>query len=112
MGINKTELMKMGARSRLVEIEQERAELLRIFPDLELKPQPQPAQPAPKDNGHEKQSPRKGGTQMEAIGNFMYRHETVTSPANASWLLSKAKEAGIVRKLKRGLFAPGKKLAT
>jgi DNA-binding transcriptional ArsR family regulator len=105
-----------------VEIEQERAELLRIFPDLELKPQPQPAQPAPKDNGHEKQSPRKGGTQMEAIGNFMYRHETVTpselarylktSPANASWLLSKAKEAGIVRKLKRGLFAPGKKLAT
>jgi hypothetical protein len=46
MSINKNELMLRGARSRLVELDKERLEILKLFPELDTQTQaPSNAQP-------------------------------------------------------------------
>lgn len=44
--ITKQELMLMGARSRLVEIETERLQLLKMFPELDINTEPPPRKKA------------------------------------------------------------------
>ena len=44
--INKQELMLMGARSRLVELETERLQLLKMFPELDISNEPPPRKKA------------------------------------------------------------------
>ncbi len=121
--INKQTLMMMGARSRLVEIESERLQILKMFPELDderhaVAPEP-PAKKRRATKGEKKRAPAKRTkagrvdrmnevallvSRIERIDADRVAEEMDITRQNAHQLLSNARAKGIIKRIKPGIY--------
>jgi predicted Rossmann fold nucleotide-binding protein DprA/Smf involved in DNA uptake len=92
--ISKQNLMLMGARSRLVEIEQERLQILKMFPELDTTPQP--------TTSNKTVNYIKSQNKPVSVADIAKHFHISVSAANQRLL--EARKKGLVERIKRGYY--------